>query len=104
MIARCPNCYVALYSDYGGDGTWTTFVRAGTLDDESKSAAKPDVHIYTSTKLDWVDLTGEKERGIPVFENTYKRVDVWRKDANERFDVLKQRMDEAKKLEAESKS
>ena len=97
MMARCPFCYVVLYSDYGGDGTWTTFVRVGTLDDESKKTVKPDAHIFTSTKLDWVDLTSEKERGVPIMEQRYRRSQVWRKDANERFDVLKQKMDAAKK-------
>lgn len=103
MMARCPNCYVVLYSDYGGDGTWTTFVRAGTLDDESKSKVKPDVHIYTSTKMDWVDLSSEKERGIPIMEKSYRRKQLWRKEANERFDALKEKMDAAEKVEGESK-
>ena len=98
-MARCPKCYVVLYSDYDGDGTWTTFVRVGTLDDESKKTVKPDVHIFTSTKLDWVDLTSEKERGVPIMEKRYKRRQVWRKDANERYDVLEQKMDAAKKAE-----
>jgi hypothetical protein len=103
MMARCPICYVVVYSDYSGDGTWTTFVRAGTLDDESRKRVKPDVHIYTSTKLDWVDLTSEKERGVPIFEKSFQRSQVWRKEANERFDVLKQKMNAAKKAEETSK-
>jgi hypothetical protein len=97
MMARCPNCFVVLYSDYGEDGTWDTFVRAGTLDAESKKSIKPDVHIFTSTKLDWVDLTSEKERGIPILEGSYRRAQVWRKDALERYNVLKQ--NKAKKAE-----
>jgi hypothetical protein len=50
---------------------------------------KPDVHIFTSTKLDWVDLTGEKERGVPIYEGYYRRSEVWSKEANARFDILK---------------
>jgi hypothetical protein len=99
MIARCPNCYVVLYSDYGGDGTWTTYVRVGTLDDESKKTVKPDIHIFTSTKMDWIDLTSEKERGVPIMEEFYKWSQVWRKDALGRLDVLKQKMNEAKRAE-----
>ncbi|KAF2867120.1 Mss4-like protein [Massariosphaeria phaeospora] len=98
--ARCPDCYVVLYSDYGGDGTWKVFVRVGTLDDKT---IRPDVHIFTSTKLDWLDLTSEKEKGVPVFEGFYQRSRVWRKFALERFDVLKQKMDEVPKGEEEAK-
>jgi hypothetical protein len=97
MMARCPNCYVVLYSDYGGDATWTTFVRVGTLDDESKKTVRPDAHIFTSTKLDWVDLTSEMERGVPILAGKYQRSEVWRKGANERFDLLKKKMDAAEK-------
>jgi hypothetical protein len=99
MMARCPNCYVVLYGDYGEDGTWTTFVRAGTLDDESKKTVKPNVHIFTSTKMDWVDLTSEKERGIRIMEGSYRRSQVWRKDALERYDVLIQKINEAKQVD-----
>jgi hypothetical protein len=100
-IARCPNCHIVIACDYGDDFTWTTFVKAGTLDDESRKRARPEAHIFTTTKLDWVDLTSEKERGIPILEASYKAVNVWRKDALERFEVLKQKM---KKAKEESKS
>ncbi|KAF2691799.1 hypothetical protein K458DRAFT_411509 [Lentithecium fluviatile CBS 122367] len=103
MIARCPKCYVALYSDYGDDGTWTTYVRAGTLDDEGKKRVRPDAHIFTSTKMDWVDLTGEKERGLPIFEASYKRKEAWGKEANERFNRLKEKMEAAKEAGGASK-
>ena len=74
-------------------------MRVGTLDDEGKKTVKPDVHIFTSTKMDWVDLTSEKERGVPVMEESYKWRKVWRKDALERYDVLKQKIDRANKVE-----
>lgn len=74
-------------------------MRAGTLDDESKKTVKPDIHIFTSTKMDWVDLTSEKERGVPVMKESYRWRKVWRKDAIERYDVLKQKIDKAKKAE-----
>lgn len=99
MVARCPNCQIALYSDYGGDGTWMAFVSTGTLDDESKTV-KPDAHIFTTTKMDWLDLTSEKERGVPVMEGYYQRSQVWRKDALERFDLLKEKIEAAKKEES----
>lgn len=102
MVARCPDCYVVLYSDYGGDGTWMRYVRAGTLDDESKKTVRPDIHIFTSTKMDWVDLTSEKERGVPVMEQSYKVSQVWRRDALERYAVLKQKMAAAKEEEGQN--
>ncbi|KAH8703045.1 Mss4-like protein [Talaromyces proteolyticus] len=102
--ARCPNCSVILCTDYGDDFTWTTFVKVGTLDDESKNIVKPDVHIFTSTKMEWVDLTSEKKRGIPILEASYKAAQVWKKDALERFDVLKQKMKKAEAEKEESKS
>jgi DNA phosphorothioation-dependent restriction protein DptG len=74
-------------------------VRAGTLDDEIKKTVKPDVHIFTSAKMDWVHLTSEKERVVPVMEEYYHRTQVWRKDALERFDVLEQKIDAADKAE-----
>jgi hypothetical protein len=96
MLARCPNCYVVLYGDYGGEhAEWTTFVRVGTLDDESKKTAKPNVHIFTMTKMGWVDLNSENERGVPMREEAYRRIHVWGKDANERYDVLMQKQNEA---------
>jgi hypothetical protein len=96
MMARCPKCYVVLYGDYGEDGTWMTFVRVGTLDDESKETAKPDVHVFTLTKMDWVDLTDEKEKGVPIMEGASQRNDVWRKDALERYDLLMQKINAMK--------
>ncbi|RAO74118.1 uncharacterized protein BHQ10_010130 [Talaromyces amestolkiae] len=100
--ARCPKCYVVIACDYGDDFTWTTFVKVGTLDDESRKKVRPDVHIHTSSKMDWVDLSSEKERGIPVLEAGYKAVQVWRKDALERFELLKQKMKASEEEKKES--
>src|SRR6056297_1655196 len=60
------------------------FVRVGTLD--APAALPPDVHIYTSTKLPWLDL-GD---GVPVFEEYYRRSDVWRPEALERFRIARE--------------
>jgi hypothetical protein len=48
-IFRCSACQVAVFSEYG----WPElrFVRAGTLDEPA--AVRPDVHIYTRSKLPW---------------------------------------------------
>ena len=53
-IARCPNCKVAVWSNYymGGLKEKVRFIRVGTLD--NPDLLPPDVHIYTSTKQPWV--------------------------------------------------
>lgn len=103
MMARCPVCYTGLFRDYDGDGTIMTYVKAGTLDDESKKSIQPTGHIFTSTKLDWVDLTSERERGIPVVQEHYKRREVWSDEANARYDILLQKEAAAKKAKAARK-
>lgn len=60
-IGRCSKCHVALWSQYymGGIRDYIRFVRVGTTDDPSR--LPPDVHIFTQTKLPWVDLSNEKQ-------------------------------------------
>ena len=52
-IYRCPQCQSALWSDYGRRGVMV-FVRVTTLD--AGHDLKPDVHIFTRSKLPWVQL------------------------------------------------
>jgi len=68
-VHRCPSCQVAVFSDYG----WPelVFVRAGTLDDPS--AVAPDVHIYTRSKVPWIELPTE----TPAFEAYYDSSKLW---------------------------
>ena len=51
-IFRCPSCSVAVFSNYGLPSLH--FVRGGTLDEPA--GIEPDVHIYTRSKLPWVEL------------------------------------------------
>ncbi len=81
-IARCSKCFVALWSHYGGAGDAVSFVRVGTLDDPS--AQPPDVHIFTSTKQPWVQLSA----GIPVYREFYKPAEQWPKDSLNRYRAL----------------
>jgi hypothetical protein len=62
-IYRCPECQIAVFSEYTRPEI--LFVRAGTLDDPSSVA--PDVHIYTRSKLPWVELPDS----VPAFEIYY---------------------------------
>jgi hypothetical protein len=68
-IHRCPECQVAVYSEYGGPAI--LFVRAGTLDDPSQ--VTPDVHIYTRSKVGWVTLP----ESTPAFDAYYDSKQLW---------------------------
>ena len=68
-IWRCPDCQVAVFSQYTRPEV--RFVRAGTLDDPSQ--VSPDVHIYTRSKLPWVELPAS----VPAFEVYYDTKALW---------------------------
>jgi hypothetical protein len=78
-IYRCPDCQVALFSDYGRAEVW--FVRAGTLDDPR--SISPDVHIFTKSKVEWVTLPDS----APVFDVYYDRHELWPAASLERLDA-----------------
>ncbi len=59
-IFRCPTCEVALWSDYGRRG-YLYFLRVSTLD--APHGIAPDVHIFTRSKVPWVDLSGALPAG-----------------------------------------
>lgn len=82
IIARCPTCRIAVWSNYAGSGPLTRFVRVGTLD--SPDALPPDVHIFTSSKQPWVVLP----EGAQVFADYYRREEVWSAEAQGRFAAL----------------
>jgi hypothetical protein len=79
-IYRCGDCQVAVYSQY----TWPQlrFVRAGTLDEPS--SVSPDVHIFTRSKVPWVELPPD----IPAFEIYYDRETLWPPASNARIEAL----------------
>lgn len=62
-IYRCPDCKIALWSDYGRRAG-LRFLRVGTLDDAS--ALEPDAHIFTRSKLAWVRLP-ENARTFEIY-------------------------------------
>jgi hypothetical protein len=86
-ISRCPNCQVALWSNYlifhnGLLGNAIHFIRVGTLDDPSR--VTPDIHIYTSSKQPWFTLPPD----ALVVEDYYVTEEVWSKESLERREVL----------------
>ncbi|MGH8159116.1 MAG: GFA family protein [Rhodanobacter sp.] len=71
LIARCPQCHVALWSHYAGAGKAVAFVRVGTLDEHDQ--LPPDIHIFTSTRQPWVVLPP----GTPAVDEYYDRNVYW---------------------------
>ena len=74
-VFRCPECAVALWSHYPGASDKLAFVRVGTLDEPAR--LPPDIHIYTSTRLPWVELPSGA-RAVPEY---YSARDVWPADS-----------------------
>ena len=85
LITRCPKCYVAVWSNYAGAGPYTSFVRVGTLDEESKKGAEPDVHIYTESKAPWMTLP----EGVLAKEKYYDLIGVWSEESLKRLEAMK---------------
>jgi hypothetical protein len=79
-IHRCPDCQVAVFSEYGRPEV--RFVRAGTLD--QPSGVTPDVHIYTRSKLDWITLPDS----APAFEVYYDSKALWPAESLERLHAV----------------
>lgn len=76
-IFRCPDCEVALWSDYGARG-WLRFVRVGTLDDPK--AVPPDIHIFARSRLPWVVLP----EGALVADEYYDMEALWPRESWQR--------------------
>ncbi len=70
VIARCPECRVAVWSLYGSNPA-IRFIRVGTLDDPAR--CPPDIHIFTASKLPWVAIP-EGARAVPEF---YSYRETW---------------------------
>jgi hypothetical protein len=79
-VFRCPTCQIALWSYYTLPRM--AFVRAGTLD--VPSSVTPDVHIFTRSKLPWVELPPT----APAFEVFYDVKTLWREDSLARLRAL----------------
>lgn len=75
----CRKCGAYVWSRYHRAPGDALFVRAGTLD--KPEAVTPDVHVYTRSKLPWLELP----RGVPAFESMYKIEEVWSAESKERL-------------------
>jgi hypothetical protein len=82
-VFHCPACGTALWGKYHGAPGDTLFVRGGTLDDIG--AITPDVHIYTRSKVPWLELPADAR----VFEAYYRRSEVWSPESQARWQALR---------------
>jgi hypothetical protein len=78
-IFRCPDCGSALWSKYHAAPGDTVLLRAGTLD--RPETVRPDVHIFTRSKLPWVELPA----GVPAFAAFYNLAEFWPAESRERL-------------------
>lgn len=81
-IWRCPDCCIALWSNYSGAGDKVHFVRVGTLDEAFK--LPPDIHIFTASKQPWVVIP----HGQPAVDGYYDREKYWPGDSLARLAQL----------------
>jgi hypothetical protein len=82
QVWRCPDCKVAVWSNYGGAGDKIRFVRVGTLD--KPHGIEPDIHIYTRSKLPWVHIPKE----ALAAEAYYNTKELWPEESLERRRAL----------------
>lgn len=75
----CEKCGTYLWSFYHAAPGDALFVRAGTLDQPER--VKPDVHIFTRSKLPWLQLPND----APAFATFYKIDEVWSAESKERL-------------------
>ena len=84
-ISRCPQCRVAVWSNYAGGGDAVRFVRVGTLDEPDR--LPPDIHIFTESKQPWVVLPADR----PAMAEYYDARKIWPKESQERWKALRER-------------
>ena len=83
-VTRCPECQIALWSNYGGAGAAVRFVRVGTLD--KPDSMPPDIHIFTDSKQPWVVLP----EGVTAMPGYYPIKEHWPEDSLARLKALNQ--------------
>lgn len=82
VIARCPKCKVAVWSNYAGAGPLLKFIRVGTLD--NPDLLPPDIHIFTASKQPWIMLP----KGVAAVDGYYERAHYWPPESLARFQAL----------------
>ena len=100
LVARCPICFVAVYSHYPGGGPCVSFIRSGTLDKTSvdgtsiKDLLEPDIYIYTKFKQPWVSYPESAGENGKVMDEFYEPKDHWGDEAMQRFAATREKTNE----------
>ena len=81
-IWRCPECHIAVWSNYSAAGDKINFIRVGTLDEAHRFP--PDIHIFTSSKQPWIVIPG----GQDAVSEYYDRNKYWPADSLARRKLL----------------
>jgi hypothetical protein len=68
-VYRCINCKVQIYSIFNNSDVMT-FIKTATLDEPDRFP--PQAHIFTKSKLTWVNLEGS----TPCFEAFYNKEEL----------------------------
>jgi len=87
LIARCPICQVAVWSNYAAAGPVIRFIRVGTLD--APDHLPPDTHIYTASKQPWV-IIPPQAASVPEY---YDRAQYWSAESLARRELLLPRIE-----------
>jgi hypothetical protein len=87
LIARCPICQVAVWSNYAAAGPVIRFIRVGTLD--APDHLPPDIHIYTVSKQPWV-IIPPQAASVPEY---YDRAQYWSAESLARRELLLPRIE-----------
>ncbi len=78
-LTRCAECGVTIYSSYLSRKGKLRYIRVGTLDSPQECPA--DVHIFTSSKLPWLQLSD----AVPVYQDFYDMPGSWPEAAQARW-------------------
>ncbi len=73
-VYRCATCKEQIYSIFN-DSDATTFLKTATFDEPE--LFPPQAHIFTKSKLSWVNLHGR----IPFFEEYYNKEELVSEDS-----------------------
>lgn len=85
-VARCPQCRIAVWSNYAGAGPILRFVRVGTLD--TPDVLQPHIHIFTSSKQPWVVLPQD----TPAVPEYYELERYWSRESLARREAFLPRL------------
>jgi hypothetical protein len=78
VVARCSECFVTLWSKFGGLGDKFRVLRIGTLDQPHH--CPPDLNIYVRSKQPWLILQPD----VPALEAYYDREQYWTPESLQR--------------------